>query len=175
MAVKIRLKRFGKKKQPVYRLVAANSTEPRDGKVLEEFGFYNPRQSPSLFEINKERVQYWISVGAQPTETVYRLLSGEGLLPKVKRISKYEGISKENRRKIASGEGAQETTKASTPEAKAAPAKAEQPEAPKAAAPEAAVKPVAKEATEETATKEASTVKTEAKSEEASKAEAKAD
>lgn len=74
MAVKLRLMRFGKKKQPVYRLVAADARAPRDGRFIEILGTYEPRQEPSRVIINRERVQDWLSKGAQPTETVARLL-----------------------------------------------------------------------------------------------------
>ena len=74
MAVKLRLMRFGKKKQPVYRLVAADSRSPRDGRFIEILGTYEPRQEPSRVIINRERVDHWVSVGAKPTETVARLL-----------------------------------------------------------------------------------------------------
>ncbi|MDQ6836900.1 MAG: 30S ribosomal protein S16 [Actinomycetota bacterium] len=74
MAVKLRLMRFGKKKQPVYRLVAADARSPRDGRFIEILGTYEPRQEPSRVVINRKRVDDWLSKGAQPTETVARLL-----------------------------------------------------------------------------------------------------
>lgn len=74
MAVKLRLMRFGKKKQPVYRLVAADARSPRDGRFIEILGTYEPRQEPSRILINRERVDDWLSKGAKPTETVARLL-----------------------------------------------------------------------------------------------------
>ncbi len=74
MAVKLRLMRFGKKKQPVYRLVAADARSPRDGRFIEILGTYEPRAEPSKVVINRERVDHWVGVGAEPTETVARLL-----------------------------------------------------------------------------------------------------
>jgi len=74
MAVKLRLMRFGKKKQPVYRLVAADARSPRDGRFIEILGTYEPRAEPSKVVINRERVDHWVGVGAKPTETVARLL-----------------------------------------------------------------------------------------------------
>ncbi|MDQ6783771.1 MAG: 30S ribosomal protein S16 [Actinomycetota bacterium] len=74
MAVKLRLMRFGKKKQPVYRLVAADARSPRDGRFIEILGTYEPRQEPSRVIINRERVDDWLSKGAKPTDTVARLL-----------------------------------------------------------------------------------------------------
>lgn len=74
MAVKLRLMRMGKKKQPTYRVVAADSRSPRDGRFLEILGTYAPRSEPSEIVINLGRVQHWLSLGAQPTETVTKLL-----------------------------------------------------------------------------------------------------
>jgi len=98
VAVKLRLKRLGKKKQPVYRVVAAESKNPRDGRTLETLGVYNPLKDPVEISIKKERVTYWLSVGAQPTETLERLLSQEGLLPEKKRHSSNQKISKKDRK-----------------------------------------------------------------------------
>ena len=74
MAVKIRLARHGAKKRPYYRIVVANSRAPRDGRFIEEIGRYNPCVEPSMIEFDKERTEYWLSCGAQPTERVARLL-----------------------------------------------------------------------------------------------------
>ena len=73
MAVKIRLARHGAKKRPYYRIIVADSRKPRDGKFIEEVGRYNPCVSPSFVRFDVERVNYWMSVGAQPTDTVARL------------------------------------------------------------------------------------------------------
>ena len=72
--VKIRLRRMGAKKSPFYRIVVADSHFPRDGRFIEEIGTYNPRTEPSTFTIDKERADYWIKNGAQPTDTVKALL-----------------------------------------------------------------------------------------------------
>jgi small subunit ribosomal protein S16 len=98
VAVKIRLTRLGKKKKPFYRLVAATSTTPRDGKQLEVIGQYDPTKNPVFFQYQKDRVEYWLSVGAQPTETVHRLLAKEGVLPSVTRTSAKLGVSKKDRK-----------------------------------------------------------------------------
>lgn len=74
MAVKLRLMRMGKKKQPTYRVVAADSRSPRNGRFIEIIGTYDPRPDPSVVKIDTERAADWISKGAQPTETVARLL-----------------------------------------------------------------------------------------------------
>lgn len=78
MAVKIRLKRMGKKFQPFYRVVVVDGRKKRDGRVIEEIGLYDPMQEPSLIRIDSERVQHWLSVGAQPTDTVHNLLKITG-------------------------------------------------------------------------------------------------
>jgi small subunit ribosomal protein S16 len=78
VAVKIRLKRFGKIRSPHYRIVVADSRTKRDGRVIEEIGKYHPKNDPSLIEVDSERAQYWLSVGAQPTEAVIALLKRTG-------------------------------------------------------------------------------------------------
>ena len=74
MAVKIRLKRLGAKKTPFYRVVVADERSPRDGKFIEEIGYYNPLTSPADIKINAEKATKWLNNGAQPTETVRTLL-----------------------------------------------------------------------------------------------------
>ena len=78
MAVKIRLKRLGKVRAPHYRIVVADSRTKRDGRVIEEIGRYIPTENPSFIEVNSERAQYWLGVGAQPTEQVAVLLKLTG-------------------------------------------------------------------------------------------------
>ncbi|MBB2974633.1 small subunit ribosomal protein S16 [Microbacterium endophyticum] len=78
MAVKIRLKRMGKIRAPYYRIVVADSRTKRDGRVIEEIGKYHPTHEPSVIEVDSERAQYWLSVGAQPTEQVRALLKLTG-------------------------------------------------------------------------------------------------
>lgn len=78
MAVKIRLKRLGKIRAPYYRIVVADSRTKRDGRVIEEIGKYHPTEEPSFIEIDSDRAQYWLSVGAQPTEQVAALLKITG-------------------------------------------------------------------------------------------------
>lgn len=78
MAVKIRLKRMGKIRAPYYRIVVADSRTKRDGRVIEEIGKYHPTENPSFIEVNSERAQYWLSVGAQPTEQVTAILKLTG-------------------------------------------------------------------------------------------------
>ncbi|WP_407342318.1 30S ribosomal protein S16 [Pengzhenrongella phosphoraccumulans] len=91
MATKIRLKRFGKIRQPYYRIVVADSRKKRDGRVIEEIGKYHPTEEPSLIEIDGERAQYWLGVGAQPTEQVAALLKITGDWQKFKGLPGTEG------------------------------------------------------------------------------------
>ena len=78
MAVKLRLMRMGKKKQPTYRIVAADSRSPRDGRFIEILGTYQPRNDPSVVEIDMDKTNRWLAQGAQPTETVAKLLKQQG-------------------------------------------------------------------------------------------------
>jgi len=78
VAVKLRLMRMGKKKQPTYRVVAADSRSPRDGRFIEVLGFYNPRAEPSVIEIDNEKAIDWLREGARPTERVQKLLTISG-------------------------------------------------------------------------------------------------
>ncbi len=79
MAVKIRLARHGAKKRPFYRIVAADTESPRDGRFIEKLGTYNPLQDPALVVLNTDRVKYWIGQGATPTDTVKTILKREGV------------------------------------------------------------------------------------------------
>ena len=79
MAVKIRLRRLGYKKHPVYRVVVADSRSARDGAVIDEIGTYDPNQNPSQFKVDEDATKKWLSKGAQPTETVARLLKQAGI------------------------------------------------------------------------------------------------
>ena len=175
MAVKIKLKRLGKIREPYYRIVVADSRTKRDGRAIEEIGKYHPKAEPSLIEVNSARVQHWLSVGAQPTDPVRHLLTitgdwqkfkglpgAEGTLrtaePKADKKERYDSLVKES---LAAKE-----TKAAKPARSAAPRR-EQPK--KDSAAEA-------KATEAKATEaKASEAKaTEAKASEAKAAEGKA-
>jgi len=79
LAVRLRLARYGSKKKPFYRVVATDSRAPRDGRFIEILGYYDPRKEPSLVKIDRERVTYWLSQGAKPSETVDKLLRISGL------------------------------------------------------------------------------------------------
>ncbi len=80
MAVKIRLRRMGKKKSPFYRIVVADSRSPRDGRFIEEIGTYDPNQDPCVFKVNEESAKKWIANGAKPTEAAGRLLKKAGVI-----------------------------------------------------------------------------------------------
>ena len=146
MAVKIRLLRMGKIRNPQYRIVVADSRTKRDGRAIEYVGIYQPKEHPSLIEVKSDRVQYWLSVGAQPSEAVQRILEKTGdwqqfkglpapppLLvkePKANRTEAYEAEAK-----AAAGVA---DTPAAKPAKKAAKAAAAPEEAKVAAAPEVA-------------------------------------
>ena len=79
MAVKIRLRRMGQKKAPFYRIVVADSRSPRDGKFIEEIGYYDPMKEPKVIKINEELAKKWLSNGAQPTEVVGKIFKAAGI------------------------------------------------------------------------------------------------
>ncbi|MBX7268480.1 30S ribosomal protein S16 [Micromonospora sp. Llam7] len=152
MAVKIRLLRMGKIRNPQYRIVVADSRTKRDGRAIEFVGIYQPKEDPSVIEVKSERVQYWLSVGAQPSEAVQRLLELTGDWQKYKglpappplKVAPERADRKavyEAEAKAAAGlaeppaKPAKKATKAA--EAKATEAKATEAEAPKAEAPKA--------------------------------------
>ncbi len=93
MAVKLRLRRMGKKKQPIYKLVAADSHSPRDGKFIEAVGVYNPKTDPATIEVNDEAALRWLDHGAIPTVTAKNILSKAGVLLKRELLKK--GLSAE--------------------------------------------------------------------------------
>lgn len=80
MAVKMRLKRMGAKKRPFYRIVVADSRSPRDGRFIEEVGYYNPIENPTVVKVDKELAIKWLMNGAEPTDTVRAILSKEGIM-----------------------------------------------------------------------------------------------
>ena len=80
MAVKIRLKRMGMKKMPFYRIVVADSRSPRDGRFIEEIGYYDPRQNPAEIKVDNDAAKKWLGTGAQPTDTVRILLKKSGAI-----------------------------------------------------------------------------------------------
>lgn len=87
MAVKIRLKRMGAKKTPFYRIVVADSRSPRDGRFIEEIGYYNPLTEPKTIKIDSEKAEKWLKNGAKPTETVEKLFKNSGLYNKAEEVT----------------------------------------------------------------------------------------
>ena len=122
MAVKIRLKRLGKIREPYYRVVVADSRTKRDGRAIEEIGKYHPKLEPSFIEIDSERAQYWLSVGAQPTDQVKQLLTITGDWQKFKGLPGTEGTLKTGEAKADKKDRYEELVKESlaAKEAKAA-------------------------------------------------------
>ena len=92
--VRIRLRRVGLKKQPSYRIVVTDRESPRDGRYIEIIGFYNPRTEPITMEIKEDRALYWLSVGAQPSEPVARILKKLGTTDRLERLRKGEAMEK---------------------------------------------------------------------------------
>ncbi|MDO9495438.1 MAG: 30S ribosomal protein S16 [Nocardioides sp.] len=158
MAVKIRLKRLGKVRVPQYRIVIVDSRKKRDGKVIEEIGKYHPKEDPSYISVVSDRAQYWLGVGAQPTEAVAKILKITGDWQTFKGISGTEGTLKVREPKRDKQEIFNEALKESSNEpkgdatttkkaAKKSAKKVEEPEAPAAEAP-AAEAPAAEAAAE---------------------------
>ncbi|MCK9795649.1 30S ribosomal protein S16 [Isoptericola sp. 4D.3] len=130
MAVKIRLKRLGKIRAPYYRVVVADSRSKRDGRVIEEIGKYHPTEEPSFIEIKSERAQYWLGVGAQPTEQVAALLKITGDWQKFKGLPGAEGTLRTKAAKADSAAAIEAVAaEAEKAKAKAAEKKSEKPAA----------------------------------------------
>jgi small subunit ribosomal protein S16 len=195
VAVKIKLKRLGKIRAPYYRIVVADSRTKRDGRAIEEIGKYHPKNDPSFIEVDSERAQHWLSVGAQPTDPVRKILEITGDWQKFKGLPGTEGTLRvaepKADRKVAFAAALQETLddsgattkgkprgkaaesatpKAGKPDAKAdtakaGTAKAEKPAPAKADKPKAAAAPAAEAATTQAEPAKAEPVKTEAKAE----------
>jgi small subunit ribosomal protein S16 len=158
MAVKIKLTRLGKIRNPQYRIAVADARTRRDGRSIEVIGRYHPKEEPSLIEINSERAQYWLSVGAQPTEPVLKLLKITGDWQKFKGLPGAEGTLKVKEPKpskldlfnaaLAEAEGAP-SGEATQPKKKKAPAKKAADKADDKAGDESAQKATEAEATAE--------------------------
>ena len=160
MAVKIRLLRMGKIRNPQYRIVVADSRTKRDGRAIEYIGVYHPKEEPSLIEVNSERAQYWLSVGAQPSDPVRKILEKTGDWQKFKGLPAPEPLKvappRRDRQAVYEAEAkaaagvaeppakaakkvsrAEATPKADAPKADAPKADAQKGDAPKADAPKA--------------------------------------
>lgn len=130
MAMKIRLARGGSKKRPFYRIVAADSRMPRDGRYIEKLGTYNPllaKDSEERVKMNVERIQYWLGQGAQPTDRISRMLEAAGVMPKKERANLKKGEPGKKAKERAEEKAAKATAAA---EAAAAPAEEAPAEAP---------------------------------------------
>lgn len=90
--VRIRLRRVGAKRQPSYRLVVADAEAPRDGRFIENIGFYNPRTAPDTFQVDEGRALHWLAQGAQPSESAARLLTRNGTLDRFRRLKAGEPV-----------------------------------------------------------------------------------
>ncbi len=90
--VRIRLRRVGRKKQPSYRVVVTDARSPRDGRYIEIIGFYNPRTEPATMTLKEERALHWLSVGAQPSDAVRRIMDKLGTLARLERLNKGEAL-----------------------------------------------------------------------------------
>lgn len=159
MAVKIKLKRLGKIRNPQYRIVVADARNKRDGRAIEEIGLYHPKEEPSLIKVNSERAQYWLSVGAQPTEAVRAILRVTGDWQKFKGEPGAEGtlrVAEPKADKMAAFAAAVEDGEKAKKEPAPKPKKVEAPAAEEAAAEEAAPEAAAESAPEDApATEEA--------------------
>ncbi|MFE9745652.1 30S ribosomal protein S16 [Saccharothrix saharensis] len=129
MAVKIKLQRLGKIRQPYYRIVVADARTRRNGKAIETIGKYHPKEEPSFIAVDSDRAQYWLGVGAQPTESVQRLLEITGDWQKFKGLPGAEGTLKVKEPKTSKAElfaaalaaaGDAPSTEATTPKKKSA-------------------------------------------------------
>ncbi|NUT50504.1 30S ribosomal protein S16 [Lentzea terrae] len=146
MAVKIKLQRLGKIRQPYYRIVVADARTRRDGKAIETIGKYHPKEEPSFIAVDSERAQYWLGVGAQPTESVQRLLEITGDWQKFKGLPGAEGTLKVKEPKASKADlfaaalaaaNEEPMTEATTPKAKKAKKADEAPKADEATKDEA--------------------------------------
>jgi small subunit ribosomal protein S16 len=136
VAVKIKLQRLGKIRAPYYRVIVSDARTRRSGKAIETIGRYNPKEEPSLIEVDSERAQYWLGVGALPTESVQRILEITGDWQKFKGLPGTEGTLKVKEPKTSKQElfeqalkeaGSEPTTEATTPKKKGGSAKKAEP------------------------------------------------
>ena len=159
MAIALRLSRGGAKKRPYYRIVAADSRSPRDGKYLEQIGTYNPllaKDDENRVKLNEDRARYWLGVGAQPSDRVHRFLDAAGILERAARNNPQKAEPGEKAKERAEEKAeklkeAEEAAKAAEEEAKAAEAEAAEAAAEEAPAEEAPAEEAAAEAAAEEA------------------------
>jgi len=164
--VKLRLRRVGAKKQASYRIVATDSRSPRDGRFIEVVGFYNPRTEPETVQLKEDRALHWLSVGAQPTDAVARLLKKMGTLDRLERLKKGESLE------ALAAEAEAEAAPAGSPKTRRKPAKAAAKEPAKEPAEEPAEEPAAEAEEEAAEIAEAEIAEAEAVEEETAEVEA---
>lgn len=151
MSVKIRLKRLGKVRVPQYRIVVVDSRKKRDGKVIEEIGLYRPKEEPSFIKVTSDRAQYWLGVGAQPSEAVAKLLKITGDWQTYKGIAGTDGTLKVAEEKRSKIDIFNEALKEAGDEPKAAAVTSKAKKADKVEKPEKAEKPAEEKPAEEPA------------------------
>jgi small subunit ribosomal protein S16 len=154
VAVKIRLMRVGKRKQPTYRVVVADSRSPRDGRIIETIGHYGPREEPSRVDIDGDKALAWLRKGAQPSEQVQKLLTVTGVWATFEGEKKGPIDTKLNRRGFSTGRGVTTKTKKKAPEGGKSEEKPAAAEAPADDAPPADEAPAAEAETEAPAAEE---------------------
>lgn len=137
--LRIRLRRVGKKKQPMYRIVVADSRHPRDGRFVESIGYYHPLDNPSTIIIDRERARHWLDHGAQPSERVSKLFAIQGIAELPEKLQRRIALGEQRAREAAQAKG--EAKKAEAAAAAAAPPSEETPaaETPQAEAPDEAL------------------------------------
>jgi len=142
LAVKLRLRRMGRKKRPFYRIVAADARAPRDGRFIEEIGYYNPMTHPHVIEVKEDRALYWLQQGAIPTDTVKSLLRRKGIILKFdlmrrglppekieEELKKWEVLQIERQKRLQAKKAQEKTTDADQQEPETATASETEPEA----------------------------------------------
>jgi small subunit ribosomal protein S16 len=164
--VKLRLRRVGAKKQASYRIVATDSRSPRDGRFIEVVGFYNPRTEPETVQLKEDRALHWLSVGAQPTDAVARLLKKMGTLDRLERLKQGESLE------ALAAEAEAEAAPAGSPKTRRKPAQATAKKPAKEPAEEPVEEPAAEAEEEAAEVAEAEVAEAEAVEEETAEAEA---
>ena len=144
--LRIRLRRVGKKKQPMYRIVVADSRAPRDGRIVESIGYYHPLDNPSTIVLDSERVRLWLGRGAQPSERVAKILAIEGIAELSPKIKARIALGEERAKAKAKAEAPAEEAPAAEAKAPAKKAPAAEAKAPAEEAPAAEAKAPAEEA-----------------------------
>ena len=151
--LRIRLRRVGKKKQPMYRIVVADSRSPRDGRIVESIGYYHPLDNPSTIVLNDERVRLWLDRGAQPSDRVAKILAIEGIAEVSPKLKTRIALGEQRAKEAAKAKPKDEAPAEEAPAAEAKPEEAPTAEAKPEEAPAAEAKP--EEARAEAAAEEA--------------------